>query len=277
MEDCRVKGVTVYHEEHGEGRPLLMLHGWGLDHRHLVSAMEPLFAQRSGWQRIYLDLPGCGKTPSAAWIKGQDQILECVLGFIDWLMPGQRFAVAGASAGALLARGVAYRRGADMDGLLLVVPVAIAEDAKRDRPAPATLVRDEALLGRLSAEDVKLLNGAVVQSQRYVDAQRRDFLPALEDADQAFLRPIREDAARYGFSFDVDALEQPFAAPALILMGRQDSAVGYRDQWRLVQNYPRGTVAILDRAGHGLEVEQQELFRVLVSEWLDRVEEYRPL
>ena len=30
----------------------------------------------------------------------------------------------------------------------------------------------------------------------------------------------------------------------------------------------------MDLAGHGLAEEQQTLFRVLVSEWLDRVEEY---
>jgi pimeloyl-ACP methyl ester carboxylesterase len=57
-------------------------------------------------------------------------------------------------------------------------------------------------------------------------------------------------------------------------LGRQDAAVGYRDQWRLIENYPRGTMAILDRAGHGLAVEQQALFRALVGEWLDRVDEY---
>jgi hypothetical protein len=31
---------------------------------------------------------------------------------------------------------------------------------------------------------------------------------------------------------------------------------------------------LLDRAGHALSVEQKMLFRALVSEWLDRVEEY---
>jgi hypothetical protein len=44
---------------------------------------------------------------------------------------------------------------------------------------------------------------------------------------------------------------------------------------KLVDNYPRGTFAVLDRAGHGLEVEQQAVFECLVNEWLDRVEEYQ--
>ena len=56
-------------------------------------------------------------------------------------------------------------------------------------------------------------------------------------------------------------------------MGRQDSISGYRDAWAILENYPRATFAVLDRAGHGLGVEQRSLLGVLVDEWLDRVEE----
>ena len=38
-------------------------------------------------------------------------------------------------------------------------------------------------------------------------------------------------------------------------------------------NYPRGTFAVLDRAGHNLQIEQETGFNALVNEWLDRVEE----
>jgi pimeloyl-ACP methyl ester carboxylesterase len=50
--------------------------------------------------------------------------------------------------------------------------------------------------------------------------------------------------------------------------------VGYRDAWGLLERYPRATFVTLDRAGHALAEEQPTLFRVLVHEWLDRVEEY---
>ena len=36
----------------------------------------------------------------------------------------------------------------------------------------------------------------------------------------------------------------------------------------------KSTFAILDRAGHFLQVEQEELFLALVDEWLQRVEEF---
>ncbi len=41
----------------------------------------------------------------------------------------------------------------------------------------------------------------------------------------------------------------------------------------MAAQFPRATFAVLDRAGHGLTMEQTGLFRALVAEWLDRVEE----
>jgi pimeloyl-ACP methyl ester carboxylesterase len=76
----------------------------------------------------------------------------------------------------------------------------------------------------------------------------------------------------YPLSFDVDAAP-PFEKPTLILVGRQDGMVGYRDAWEILENYPRSTFAVLDRAGHNLQIEQETLFNALVNEWLDRVEE----
>jgi pimeloyl-ACP methyl ester carboxylesterase len=40
----------------------------------------------------------------------------------------------------------------------------------------------------------------------------------------------------------------------------------------LQESFPRGTFAILDRAGHALPFDQAVLFRALVDDWLDRVE-----
>jgi hypothetical protein len=43
----------------------------------------------------------------------------------------------------------------------------------------------------------------------------------------------------YAFSFPVDRLSEPFQGPSLILTGRQDAGVGYRDAWAFLEQYPR--------------------------------------
>ncbi len=271
--ECELKDITVHYESLGEGRPIVMLHGWGCDHRHMVSDMEPLFRQRDGWKRIYLDLPGHGATPGKDWITNQDKILDVVLEFIDRVIPGQRFVVAGTSAGAYLARGVVHQRSTSIDGLLLTVPLIVAGDADRHVPSPSTLLADPALVSELEPDEADGLFGiAVVQTREVVEYIRASFPSDSATGDEAFQAKIREHPDNYGFSFDVDALPEPCPAPTLIVTGRQDSVCGYRDAWEVLENYPRGTFAVLDRAGHLLGIEQADLFHALASEWLDRVE-----
>lgn len=56
-----------------------------------------------------------------------------------------------------------------------------------------------------------------------------------------------------------------------ILTGRQDDSVGYLDQFGLLPRHPRASFAVLDVAGHNLQIEQPELFAALMREWLGRV------
>jgi pimeloyl-ACP methyl ester carboxylesterase len=272
--ECDLKDITVHYETRGEGRPIVMLHGWSADHRWMVSEMEPLFRQRDGWKRIYLDLPGHGMTLGKDWIKNRDQELDVVLEFIDAVIPGGSFVLAGASAGAYLARGVVHHRSAAIDGLLLTVPLIVADDAKRHVPAHVTVVADPALVSEVDPDEAGgLFEIVVVQNRKVLDYLRAN-IPSAETGDQAFQAKIREHPENYAFSFDVDALPKPFPAPTLIVAGRQDSVAGYCDAWGILENYPRGTFIVLDRSGHFLPFEQEDLFHALVGEWLDRVEEY---
>jgi pimeloyl-ACP methyl ester carboxylesterase len=269
--ECQVRDIPVYYEEIGAGRPLLMLHGSHTDHREMIHNMEPLFEQRDGWRRIYPDLPGRGKTPGADWIRSEDQMLEVTLEFLDAVAPGERFALAGNSYGGYLARGVVYRRRTQMEGVMLGVPSVERYRSKSDLPPHQVLVHDPDFVSAIEEDERMILQVAVVQSPERLAGFRASIKPGLAVADRAFLERVD---ANPEFSFDVDKPGEPFPAPALIVTGRQDSLCGYRDAWILLDNYPRATFAVLDRAGHGVSNEQQALFRALVSEWLDRVEEY---
>lgn len=39
----------------GEGLPLVVIHGFGVDHRIMLPLEDAI--EDSGWQRIYIDLP----------------------------------------------------------------------------------------------------------------------------------------------------------------------------------------------------------------------------
>ncbi len=266
---CALDNLTVHYEIFGSGRPLLMLHAGYHDHHHIQNDMEPLFKQREGWQRIYPDLPGHGKTPAPEGIIDQDQVLDVLLKFIDTVIPGQRFVVGGVSRGGYLARGIVYSRPEFVDGLLLVVPAAGAVPQSYV-PEHVALVKDISAISDLNPKETKLVEEkVVVQTRKVIDRLKKDSFPAFELTDKRFQVRIM---SQYDFSFDVDQLPEPFIKPALILLGRQDCDVGYRDGWELLEYFPRATLAVLDKAGHFLSLEQEKLFGVLVDEWLDRVE-----
>lgn len=266
-----INGVPVHYESRGSGQPIVMIHGFTLDRRSLIGCMEPVFSSRGGWRRIYFDLPGMGRTPASAAIASSDAMLDVVLNFIDAVIPGKRFSVVGQSYGGYLARGVLARKPASIDGMALICPVVVAERDRRDLPPHAVIAKDAAFLASLSGADADAFTpNFVVQNRSTWLRFQEELLPAIRRADQPLLESI---ARRYVFSFDPDALTRSFTGPVLVLTGRQDSDVGYRDQWKMSENFPRATFAMLDRAGHGLAIEQAGLLTVLAQEWLDRVTE----
>lgn len=112
---CELPDATVSYEEFGRGRPIVMLHGSPLDHTEMIYEMEPRFAKRSGWRRIYLDMPGHGGTAGRDWMTGREDVLKVVEEFIDAVVGPERFVVVGTSYGGYIARGLIYRRSASID------------------------------------------------------------------------------------------------------------------------------------------------------------------
>ena len=271
--ECALENITIHYEEFGEGRPIISIPGWTMNARLNAHYLEPFFRQHMGWKRIYIDPPGHGKTPSADWITNQDKILEVMIACIDKLTNSQNYCLVGTSLGAYLARGVLLRRSKFVDGIAMLVPVIFAEDEKRSVPPYKVLVEESLIDAGLTKEEEEFLGMSVLHTRKWL-AELRSYpqIPDHENGDAEFLSRIRENHKDYAFSFDVDALPEPFHRPALIVTGRQDHVVGYRDFWGILENYPRASCVVLDGRGHFME-DSTTLVQALLNEWLDRVEE----
>lgn len=269
--ECIVRDVPLYYESYGSGLPIILLHGYTPDHRLMKGCMEPLFTQRPDWRRIYLDLPGMGLTPGKEHIKSTDDMLDVIVDFIDAVIPEQPFLIVGESYGGYLARGVVFRKFDQVEGMALICPGIIMERSQRDVPPRTVLVKNPHLLAELDAADAEEFGSmAVVQDQYNWERFRDEILSGARVADEMFLERIRQ---QYAYSFEVDKLPRFFEKPVVFLQGRQDHIAGYRDAWHILENYPRATFAVLDRAGHNLQIEQHQLFNALLGEWLERVQE----
>ncbi len=263
-----IRDLEIHYEDIGSGRPVIMLHGFGLDHRVMLGCMEPIFSHREGWRRIYPDLPGMGRTRAKDWIANSDRMLDVVLEFIDAVAPGEDFVLAGESYGGYLALGVLHRKAESVEGLLLICPVFVADHPRRTLPHHATIFKEPGLNLGSSEEEQMFKSMAVVRDSRHWKRFQEEILPGTKAADDEFLKAFQRKG--YPFSFDVSGIS--FAGPSLVLLGRQDSVVGFRDALASLENFPRGTFAVVDRAGHDLQIEQEGVFNALVGEWLDRLE-----
>jgi pimeloyl-ACP methyl ester carboxylesterase len=263
-----VRGIPVHHVEAGSGRPVVMLHGLPADHRLPRHHLEPVFDGRAGWRRIYPDLPGMGGTPIGD-VASVDDMLEVVLDFIDTVTDGDRFALAGVSFGGHLARGVIARRASRLDGVLLWTPAVHMGGAESRVPEHAVIERESGLVDMIGDDEQLWLGIAVVQSAATLESFRTAVKPGIQAADLPALRALRKPLALSDHNL---ALERPFTGPSLVLAGRQDSQCGYLDAWDLLPDLPRATFAVLDRAGHAVAEERRPLFRILVDDWIDRME-----
>ncbi len=251
----RVGDVEVHSVEHGSGRPVLVLHGGGVDHREAEACFEPALAGVPGLRRVYPDLPGTGRTPAPATLRSADDVVGVLLAFADSVAGGAPYLLAGHSAGGYLALGMAARRPERVAGLALVCPLLTGV---RDVPAHRVVT------GTGTLGDDGFRGYFVVQTPGMLDRYERFVAPAAALVDHPALERIGE---RWELAPDPGPA---YPGPVLVVAGRLDSTVGSAAATDLAGRHPHATLAVLDDAGHALPHEQPDVLRALLTEWLAR-------
>ncbi len=266
--------IKINYEIKGEGKPVMMIHGLACDMNIMKGCMEPVFEKKEGYSRIYIDLPGMGKSGSAPNIASSERIMEILLSFIGDIVK-ESFLLIGESYGGYIARGILSEMQDRIDGIALICPVVFPESKDRILPEKEIVIKDRSFLeelhkGRQEAVE-EYLEMAVIVNKRTYDRYRQEIYSGIKEADKDFIASLRKN---YSFSFDVDRkIGKNYKKPALFMAGRQDNITGYRQLEELCNNYARGTVAVIDGAGHNLQIENPEIFEVMITDWLNRIQQ----
>ena len=148
-----VNNHKVHYVEYGTGIPVFSIHGYEIDHRMMSGALEPVFKNHSGYRRIYVDVPGFGKTPGDN-MKNTDEWVSLLNGVIDQLIGTEEpFLLAGQSYGCYLMLNLLLIRPEQIKGTLFIAPCTIAERAPRRLPVKALVDVDHELVSRMPHED----------------------------------------------------------------------------------------------------------------------------
>ncbi|RLP77275.1 alpha/beta hydrolase [Mycetocola tolaasinivorans] len=249
---------------HGTGTPLIMIHGFGVDHRILLPLEE--MVGNLGWQRIYLDLPWAEGAEDSG-VGSPRELAASVLTEVSDLIGQQPFAVLGNSFGALIARHLAHALPERCLGLATLAGAFRMNHAERTLPAHRVVTHDADVLERAGDARGEFESMAVIHTFETLDAFERFVLPGVRGANAVVLDRLTET---YTDAPDPELSQPSFAAPSLHLFGRQDQIVGFEDGLALRGHYPRGSFVVLDGAGHNLHIERPAVVGPLVRDWLDR-------
>lgn len=258
-----MKYKIIDYEIMGEGIPVLIIHGWGISKLTMKAAFEPVFSRLEGYKRYYIDLPGMGKSESGD-VKNSDDILGLLHDFANDVIK-DKFIIIGQSYGGLLTRGFVNKYPEQVLKIVLLCPCMIP-GVRQGRVEPLSVQeRDTELLASLTDEQrdsFTMMN--VVLTKAVWERYEKYIMPALAEADWDFLNNTLEGA----LSFDPDDLRSPCSIPLLIIAAKQDTEVGYKDQFDLMNIYSDSTYCVIDKAGHNLQIEQPEMFESVVISWL---------
>lgn len=262
----RTVSPTPHVVRRGIGLPVVALHGNGVDHR-LLAALDPTLEAAGGLERIYLDLPGFGQTPSLpAAAGGLPELAAWTVEAVRTLTPGSPFALLANSLGGLLARHVRRELGERVVGMALLAPVVHPEATKRTVPELEVVEQDNDLRAGLDNTDLEQFTA---MGTRLVPAAWERFatsvLPGIRAADK---RAMVHLGRHYALPQQPEAGLPPFTGPTLVVTGAQDHVVGHADQLELVRrHYPRATYAVLHGTGHNIHVDSPQPVEALVGQW----------
>lgn len=258
--ECRINDVVIHYVEHGTGMPLVALHGVGVDHREPEAALEPMLTD-SGCRRIYPDLPAMGRS-TASGLTSNNDVVAVLAEFVERTAQEPALLL-GHSYGAYLARGLAAQRPELVRGLALVCPLA---EQVGDLPVPEVVVQDDAAYDEL---EPKLQAGFdeyfVIRTPETARRYRDSVVPGTQLVDEAALTGVFTEWA-------IDMGRHTFSHPTLVVAGLHDATVGFDDAVRLLDVYPRATLAVIDGAGHALLHERPDVVAALVNDWIKRTQ-----
>ena len=162
MEKININGIQLAYERHGKGTPLVLLHGYPLDH-HLWDDVVPLL--KDTFDLIIPDLRGFGGSTTVDSPYTMDDLASDIVGLLDHLGI-QKTAIAGHSMGGYVALAFARLYPERMSGLGLVSSQVLADppDRKEGRYKSAAEVAEKGIGGVVETMTTKFTSDPRLQT-----------------------------------------------------------------------------------------------------------------
>ncbi len=248
MKRIAVNGVELAVVEQGEGIPLLLVHGFPLDHSMWAGQIEGL----SDICRVIApDLRGFGQSDVTEGPLTMAQIADDLAGLLDGLGVEEPVVLCGLSMGGYVVWEFFRRHRDRLRGLVLCDTRAAC-----DAPEVAQNRRDTA--AKVVAEGSQIMEGMLAELFSQATLTER---PELVDQTRDVIRgtsPQGIAAAALGMAQRIDAtsLLPEIDCPSLVIVGEEDVISPVAEMQGIANAIPGASLATVPQAGHMSPLEQ---------------------
>ena len=257
-----VAGGALFCRVEGQGNPLLLLHGWPLDHR----VWQPQVAHLADhYKVIALDRRGFGRSTGPA---DQGDAVTDVDAVLD-ACGADKAVLIGMSRGGRIALRYAHDRPERVRGLILLgtavdgfnPPPDAAEDIPLEHYAALARAGElEALRDAWRTHPLMALHGVGEDVTRLIDTVLADYKGQDLVSVSAPLNPPPNVAAH------LDRIR----VPVLIVVGEFETAARKTIAAHLAEGLPNAVEMVIAKGGHLLNLERPDAFNAAVDAFLER-------
>ena len=260
MKSLSVRGTELRCVDHGQGRPVLFVHGFPFDHTMWAGQIDVISSQ---CRAIAPDLRGFGESPLPRGAVTMDTYADDLHDLLDALrIP--RVVVAGLSMGGYIAFAF-YRKYASSVRALILADTRSMPDSpevKKGRDDSAALVRDKGAAAVAEKMFPKMLTPQTITAHAEVANAVRTLMsrqPA--EGVIAALIALRDRP-------DSTPTLAQVVVPTLIVVGAEDTLTPPKDSEQMRDGIRGAQLAVIPNAAHLSNLEQPEAFNQAVRKFL---------
>jgi pimeloyl-ACP methyl ester carboxylesterase len=244
MEKINVNAIQLAYTRRGKGTPLVLVHGFPLDH-HLWDEVVPLLEDR--FDLIVPDLRGFGESSTVDSFYTMEDYASDLAGLLDYLGI-QRAAIAGHSMGGYVALAFVRLFPERVRGLGLVASQVLedSEERKQGRYKSAAEVAEHGIGSVVEAMAPKFTPDKRLQAFARESMERQP--PA------AYIGALKAMAERV----DSTSLLSSFQFPVVLIHGNADSLIPIERAREVKATLPQAHLVEISGAGHMPMLEAKE-------------------
>ena len=236
MEQININGIKLAYARHGKGTPLVLLHGYPLDH-HLWDEIIPLL--QDTFDLIVPDLRGFGESTTVDTLYTMDDLASDIAGLLDQLGI-QKTAIAGHSMGGYVALAFARAYPERVSALGLVSSQLLADpaDRKEGRYKTAADVAEKGIGGV-----VEVMTSKFTSNPQWQAFARKNME---EQQAAAYIGALKAMAERA----DATALLSTLKCPVVVIHGDADQLIPIDRAREVKTALPKTLLVELKSVGH---------------------------